>query len=239
MVGPGVSAVQEDYLKAIYELGQTAPGQPVSAAALIERLGAAPATVTDTIKRLAAGGLAHHVPYHGVTLTPAGERAALKVIRQHRLLEQYLAAALGLPWDQVHIEADRLEHVLSEALEARIADALGHPTHDPHGDPIPNADLTMAPITWTRLSDLAVGEKATVGRVGDQEPAKLRYLAELGLAPGVRVTVLGKDPFDGPLRLRIGDRERLIGHTLARAIFVEPAGAVAALLQTAHTHSAE
>jgi DtxR family transcriptional regulator, Mn-dependent transcriptional regulator len=226
MAGPRISAVQEDYLKAIYELGEHRGDELVTAAALIERLGAPPATVTDTIKRLAGHGLVRHAPYRGVTLTPAGEKAALEVIRHHRLLEQYLAEALGLPWDEVHAEADRLEHVLSEALEERIAAALGHPTLDPHGDPIPAADLTVAEGSRARLSDLPAGATATVARVGDQEPAKLRYLAELGLAPGAAVAVLERGPFDGPLRLRVGDdAERTIGHDLARMIFVESATA--------------
>jgi DtxR family Mn-dependent transcriptional regulator len=214
----------EDYLKAIYELTEATPGASVPAAALVERMSAPPATVTDTVKRLAAVGLVNHAPYRGVTLTAAGEKAALEVIRHHRLLEQYLAEALGLPWDQVHAEADRLEHVLSEALEERIAAALGHPTIDPHGDPIPAADLTVAPTSQTRLSDVASGAAVVVARVGDQEPAKLRYLAELGLAPGAAVTVLGKGPFDGPLRLRVGGGEHTIGHDLARTIFVQVAG---------------
>jgi DtxR family Mn-dependent transcriptional regulator len=223
MGGAGISPIMEDYLKAIYELSQAAPDQPVPAAALVERMAAPPATVTDTVKRLAAVGLVDHAPYKGATLTPAGRKAALEVIRHHRLLEQYLAEALGLPWDQVHAEADRLEHVLSEALEARIAAALGHPTRDPHGDPIPSADLTVAATARARLSDLAPGAAATVARVGDQEPAKLRYLAELGLAPGATVTVLGKAPFDGPLHLRVGEQEQTIAHDLARAIFIESA----------------
>lgn len=222
MAGAGISPIMEDYLKAIYELGLLQPGQPVSAAALIERITAAPATVTETVKRLATLGLVVHAPYKGVTLTPAGEKAALEVIRHHRLLEQYLAEALGLPWDQVHAEADRLEHVLSEELEARIAAALGHPTLDPHGDPIPAADLTMATTNHERLSVWPTGRLAIVGRVSDQEPAKLRYLAELGLVPGATVTVLAREPFDGPLRLRIGQRDATIGHDLAGTILVEP-----------------
>lgn len=222
---PSISPVMEDYLKAIYELSRAQADQPLPAAALVERMGAPPATVTDTVKRLAAVGLVNHAPYRGVTLTPAGEKAALEIIRHHRLLEQYLAEALGLPWDEVHAEADRLEHVLSEALEARIAAALGHPTLDPHGDPIPAADLTVAEASHQRLSDLPAGTAATVARVGDQEPAKLRYLAELGLVPGAAVTVLTKAPFDGPLHLRIGDGEQTIGHNLARTIFIEDAAA--------------
>jgi DtxR family Mn-dependent transcriptional regulator len=216
------SAIQEDYLKAIYELSRAAPEQPVPAAALVERMAAPPATVTDTVKRLAALGLVDHAPYRGVRLTVAGEQAALAVIRHHRLLEQYLAEALGLPWDQVHAEADRLEHVLSEALEARIAAALGHPTHDPHGDPIPAADLTLAEPARARLSDLPVGERAVVGRVGDQAPAKLRYLAELGLTPGAEVVILARAPFGGPVRLRVGAAEQVISCDLADSLFVAP-----------------
>ena len=228
MVGPGISPIMEDYLKAIYELAQERPGEAVPAAALVERIGAAPATVTETVKRLAALGLVNHAPYRGVTLTPAGEKAALEVIRHHRLLEQYLAEALGVPWDQVHAEADRLEHHLSEELEARIAAALGHPTVDPHGDPIPAADLTVAAASQARLSDLGVGQAAVVERAGDQEPAKLRYLAELGLVPGASVTVVERAPFGGPLRLQVGQQEQTIGYELAHRIFVSAvAGTVA------------
>lgn len=215
------TAVQEDYLKAIYELGEGQRGVPVTAAALIERLDAAPATVTETVKRLANLGLVYHAPYRGVTLTPAGEQAALEVVRHHRLLERYLAEALGVPWDEVHAEADRLEHHLSEELEARIAAALGHPTIDPHGDPIPAADLTLAMGDQVRLTRMPVGAAGIVARVGDQEPAKLRYLAGLGLTPGARVTVLDRAPFDGPLLLRIRAAEQSVGHDLAHSIFVE------------------
>jgi DtxR family transcriptional regulator, Mn-dependent transcriptional regulator len=223
MAGASLSAVMEDYLKAIYELGGVQAGEMVPAAALVERMAAPPATVTDTVKRLAALGLVLHAPYRGVTLTAAGEKAALEVIRHHRLLEQYLVEALGLSWDEVHAEADRLEHVLSEALEARIAAALGHPTSDPHGDPIPAADLTMPSPRQDRLSEQPAGASVVVARVGDQEPAKLRYLAELGLVPGAMVDVLTRLPFDGPLHLRIGAREETIGFDLAATIFIQAA----------------
>ncbi len=220
MVGPGISPIMEDYLKAIYELAQERPGEAVPAAALVERIRAAPATVTETVKRLAALGLVNHAPYRGVTLTPAGDKAALEVIRHHRLLEQYLAEALGVPWDEVHAEADRLEHHLSEELEARIAAALGHPTVDPHGDPIPAADLTVAAASQARLSELPTGVAAVVARVSDQEPAKLRYLAELGLVPGARVVVLEKAPFAGPLSLRVGETDHIVSYDLAHALFM-------------------
>jgi DtxR family Mn-dependent transcriptional regulator len=224
MASTHISPVMEDYLKAIYELSHDAPGAPVPAAALVERMGAPPPTVTDTVKRLASLGLVIHAPYKGVTLTPAGEKAALEVIRHHRLLEQYLAEALGLPWDQVHAEADRLEHVLSEALEARIAAALGHPTMDPHGDPIPAADLTVAEGSRARLSDLPAGASATVVRVADQAPAKLRYLATLGLVPGAVIEMVDKAPFAGPLVLLVGGAHQTIAHDLAETIFIEPVG---------------
>ena len=220
MSGSSISPIHEDYLKALYELSEERAGESVMAAALIERLGAAPATVTETIKRLAALGLVNHAPYRGVTLSPAGEKAALEVIRHHRLLEQYLAEALGVPWDQVHAEADRLEHVLSEELEARIAAALGHPTTDPHGDPIPSADLTIDESRHDRLSEMTVGQRAVMRRASDQEPAKLRYLAELGLVPGAPIEVLDKAPFHGPLRVRVGENDQTVGHELARTVLV-------------------
>jgi DtxR family Mn-dependent transcriptional regulator len=220
MTRMAVSSVQEDYLRTIYLLSQERPGQPVPAAAVIERLGAAPATVTETVKRLATLGLLVHVAYKGVTLTPLGERAALAVIRHHRLLEQYLATALGMPWDQVHAEADRLEHALSEDLAARIALALGHPTVDPHGDPIPAADLSLPPACQARLSEVPAGATVVIQRVGAQEPARLRYLAELGLMPGTTVVVTARAPFAGPLHLRVGCVDHALGHDLAEQIFV-------------------
>ena len=144
-------------------------------------------------------------------------------MRHHRLLETYLAEHLGVPWDRVHEEAEALEHVLSEYLEARIAAKLGHPTHDPHGDPIPSASLEMPRRTTSRLSDLDAGDRGRFVRVSDSDPAMLRYLDERGVSLGDELEVLERQPFDGPLTVRFGDQLHVLGGTLARAMRVERA----------------
>ena len=210
----------EDYAKAIYSLaGRT--GGAVSTNALAERLGVTPASVSAMVKKLDDRGLVEHVPYKGVALTPAGKRVALEVLRHHRLLETYLAEHLGVPWDRVHEEAEALEHVLSEYLEARIAAKLGHPTHDPHGDPIPSVELEIAEGDTVPLSGLEAGARGHFVRVSDSDPEMLRYLAERGVALGDELEVLERQPFDGPLTVRFGDRLLTLGGALARAMRVE------------------
>jgi DtxR family Mn-dependent transcriptional regulator len=210
----------EDYAKAIYSLaGRT--GGAVSTNALAERLGVTPASVSAMVKKLDERGLVEHVPYRGVALTPEGTRVALEVLRHHRLLETYLAEHLGVPWDRVHEEAEALEHVLSEYLEARIAAKLGHPTHDPHGDPIPSAELEIAEGSTVPLSDLVPGDRGRFVRVSDSDPEMLRYLAERGVTLGDELEVLERQPFDGPLTVRFGDDLHTLGGSLARAMRVE------------------
>jgi DtxR family Mn-dependent transcriptional regulator len=170
------------------------------------------------IKRLAKVGLVGHEPYHGVSLTEAGTQAALEVIRHHRLLELYLMQALGLTWDEVHAEAERLEHHLSEALEARIDAALGHPTRDPHGDPIPTADLKLLDEDDRPLTTLADGAAAVIRRVPDGDPGLLRYLAELGFVPDERIVMLAAAPFDGPLTVEVAGERHAISRELAARI---------------------
>src|SRR3989440_3007814 len=177
----------EDTLKAIFLLCQEDQGAGTTA--LAERLRISPGAVTKMVKKLAGLRLVDHSPYRGVTLTPAGERIALEVIRHHRLLELYLHETLGYSWDQVHSEAERLEHVLSEEMEEKIDALLGRPAHDPHGDPIPSREGTLAPPPATRLSDLPDGHSATVARVQNNDPELLRYLGRLGLYPGAVVCV--------------------------------------------------
>src|SRR5215218_2112643 len=167
----------QDYVKEIYKL--EASGHHATTSALAERLEVSSPSVTSMLKKLATLGLVEHRRYHGATLTDAGERVALEVIRHHRLLEQYLVETLGLPIDAVHAEADRLEHVISEELEARIDAQLGYPTHDPHGDPIPDAGLNVDRTALRSLETLAPGEVATVRRIPDGDAGLLRYLAEL------------------------------------------------------------
>jgi DtxR family transcriptional regulator, Mn-dependent transcriptional regulator len=210
----------EDYAKAIYALARQGDGT-VATNALAERLGVTPASVSAMVKKLDERGLVTHVRYRGVALTAEGERVALEVMRHHRLLETYLAEHLGVPWDRVHEEAEALEHVLTEYLEARIAAVLGHPTHDPHGDPIPSASLEIEEDVSYRLSDLEAGDRGRFVRVSDSDPAMLRYLAERGVTLGDELEVLERQPFDGPLTVRFGEDLHVLGGALARAMRVE------------------
>ena len=208
----------QDYLKEIYKL--ESGGARASTTAIARALGVAPSSATAMLKKLAALGLAEHARYRGATLTPAGEEVALEVIRHHRLLEQYLAQTLGLSIDAVHAEADRLEHALSEELEALIDKKLGYPTHDPHGDPIPDAELHLARANLRPLAELAEGEKATIRRVPDGDSDLLRYLSKLSLLPGRRVELRNSAPFDGPLIVLVAGAEHAISRELAGQIGV-------------------
>jgi DtxR family transcriptional regulator, Mn-dependent transcriptional regulator len=215
---PDLSAAIQDYLKEIYKL--QAEGERATTSAIARRMGVAPSSVTSMLKKLAVLGLAEHAPYRGVQLSEAGTKIALEVIRHHRLLERYLAETLGLGIDAVHAEADRLEHVLSEELEARIDEQLGYPTHDPHGHPIPDAGLKMKRQTLRSLEALEPGEEATVERVPDGDAALLRYLAGLRLVPGGRVRVRSLEPFDGPLTVVVDGKAHAISRALAGQIGV-------------------
>jgi DtxR family Mn-dependent transcriptional regulator len=207
----------QDYLKGIYQLRPKHGSVTVSA--LARRLGVSQASASAMVKKLAALELvAERAPYRGVELTDAGERIALEVIRHHRLLELYLAETLGLSIDAVHAEADRLEHVLSEELEARIDRALGYPTHDPHGDPIPDADLHVAAGTELRaLAELVAGDAAVVRRVPDADASVLRQLSELGLVPGNAVTLLREEP----LTVAVEGAEHVVPRELAAQVRVD------------------
>jgi DtxR family Mn-dependent transcriptional regulator len=173
------------------------------------------------LKRLGELGVITHEPYRGVRLTDDGRRIALEVIRHHRLIESFLAEALGMPWDRVHAEAEVLEHVLSEDLEELIAAKLGHPTVDPHGDPIPSADLELEEPATARMESLEPGDEGLFVRVSDSDPEMLRYLADRGIAPGERFAVRDRQPFGGPLFVVFGEREHAIGGKLADAMRVE------------------
>ena len=209
----------QDYLKAIYSLAQS--GGEVTTSAIADRLGVAPASVTAMIKRLSAGGQVRYERYRGVQLTERGKALALEVIRHHRLIESYLHESLGVPWDEVHDEAEILEHAISESLEDRIADFLGDPTHDPHGDPIPPKRGRHHEVRHASLEDCQIGG-ATIQRVSDRDPAALRYLGEIGLRPGTLITIEEKSPFGGPVWIKVGRRRHAIGRELANAIFVAP-----------------
>jgi DtxR family Mn-dependent transcriptional regulator len=210
----------EDYLKAVYALETRLDGA-VSTNALAERLGVTPGSVSSMLRRLADMGLVEHEPYRGVRLTPAGRRIALRTLRNHRLLELLLVEMLDVPWDRVHEEAEQLEHALSDDLADRIAAKLGNPEVDPHGDPIPDANLTIAEVSTRSLDDLQPGDSATFSRVSDSDPDMLRYLAERGIVPGVRLTVVDRQPFGGPVTVRVDDREQPLGQQLAGAMRVE------------------
>jgi DtxR family Mn-dependent transcriptional regulator len=178
------------------------------------------------VKRLDGLGLVQHVPYKGVVLTERGAQVALEVLRHHRLLERYLAEELGLPWDRVHDEAEVLEHVLSEELEELIAAKLGNPTIDPHGDPIPTADLRIVEHETMSMETLEVGDAGRFVRISDSDPEMLRYLGARGIAPGDRFEVIDKQPFGGPLFARFGSGADVhpLGGRLASAMRVERAG---------------
>jgi DtxR family Mn-dependent transcriptional regulator len=214
------SAAVQDYAKAIYALEQRGGGA-VSTTALADRLEVTPASASGMVRRLGELGLVTHEPYRGVQLTERGVRLALEVLRHHRLLELYLATSLGVPWDRVHDEAEVLEHVLSEELEALIAAKLGHPTHDPHGDPIPSADLVLEEAPTERLADQLPGACGRFVRVSDADPAMLRYLADRGIAPGDEFEVVDRQPFEGPVFVRFGDDVHVLGGSLAAAMRVE------------------
>ncbi len=220
-VNPSVSAPVEDYVKAIYaltlELDQTA-----STSQIADRLGLTAGSVSTMIKRMDAAGLAEHVPYRGVRLTPAGRKLALGVIRRHRLLELFLATSLDIPWEDVHRFADALEHAASDELIELIAAKLGDPVADPHGDPIPNRLLEVDDRTQPTIIDLSPGDRARVVRVSDSEPQMLRYLSEQGIGIGAELELVDRQPFDGPCLVRLCDgQDRSLGIRLAQAIHVE------------------
>jgi DtxR family Mn-dependent transcriptional regulator len=216
-----LSSAVEDYAKAIYALQRRAGGEPVSTNDLAARLGVTAASASSMVKKLAELRLVDHAPYRGVKLTSGGERVALEVLRHHRLLELYLSEHLGVPWDRVHEEAEALEHHISEDLEERIAAKLGHPTHDPHGDPIPSAELEIDEGETRALESLDVGQRARFVRISDSDPEMLRYLEARGIRIGDEFELAARQPFDGPLTLRFGGGDQVIGGSLARSMRVE------------------
>lgn len=209
----------EDYLKAIYRLG--AAGRPVSTSQIAQRLELSAPSVTGMIKRLADQGLLEHVPYKGVQLTHAGRRVALRMLRRHRLIEAYLVAFLGYTWDTVHAEAERLEHAVSDALVERMAQTLGNPDVDPHGDPIPAPDGSIAEVRHVPLTDVPTGETVEVRRVRTDDDGRLRYIATMDLVPGARVTVLERQPFEGPLTVEVNERQRVLAHDMGAIVLCE------------------
>ena len=218
-VDTSTSEAVQDYVKAIYSLSRGGD-VIVSTSALADRLGVSAASASAMVKRLDGLGLVSHEPYRGVALTAAGEKVALEVLRHHRLLELYLAEALGMPWDRVHDEAEVLEHAISEELSDLIAARLGDPTHDPHGDPIPTRDGRIEEGDTTTLDALAIGSRGTFVRVSDSSPEMLRYLGERGISPGSRFHIVAREPFDGPVSVRFGRKTHALGAGLCRAMRV-------------------
>ncbi len=205
----------EDYLKAIY--GASRDGQ-ASTSEIAQLLDLSPASVSGMLKRLAEQDLIEHRPYKGVVLTDTGLEAALRVVRRHRLIESYLVDVLGFSWDNVHEEAERLEHAVSDLLIERMAEALGNPEFDPHGDPIPGPDGTMATIDSVALTEIAPGTSVELCRVTTGDPEQLRYLASLGLTVGARIVVDSQAPFRGPVTITMQGGSRVVGHQLARQL---------------------
>jgi DtxR family Mn-dependent transcriptional regulator len=210
----------EDYLKAIYKLQEENQNKAVSTTALADDMKVAPASVTNMCKKLADMNLLTYEPYQGVNFTPAGQKLALEVVRHHRLIELYLAEALGVPWDRVHEEAEKLEHVISEDLEERMAAALGDPQFDPHGAPIPSKAGVIVQPESDYLVNMAVGDKLVVIEVDDNDPELLRHLGDKGLYPGINLRLSDIAPFEGPLTVDVGGQEHSLSYQVAKTILV-------------------
>ena len=206
----------EDYLKAIYRISRG--GGPASTSDIAAALALSAPSVSGMIKRLSDQGFLEHVPYKGVELTVEGRLAALRILRRHRLIESYLVEFLGYSWDSVHEEAERLEHAVSDRLIERMADALGNPLFDPHGDPIPAADGSIPELSYIALPKIETGQIVELRRVDNIDPDRLRYIASLGLKPGTVFTVIDRQPFQGPVTIRLNEKDQVIGYQLAGSL---------------------
>jgi len=213
-----LSQAQEDYLKSLYQLGGA--GASVGTSQLAAELGVSAASATEMMGKLAAQGLVSHDRYRGAGLTRDGLAVALEIVRHHRLLEMYLTRKLGYGWDEVHDEAEELEHVISERMEERIFEALGRPDVDCHGDPIPTLGGEVAPSATRSLVEARAGETLRVSRVSDRDPGKLRRLEQLGLRLGAEIQVVSESEYEGPIHVRVGGRRRQVPLGVARAVFV-------------------
>jgi DtxR family Mn-dependent transcriptional regulator len=216
---PPLTRSVEDYLKSVFHL--TSQGGFATTSDIAEMLEVAPPSVSGMMKRLSETGLIEHVPYRGVQLTPQGRRAALQMIRRHRILEVYLTSKLSYDWGDVHVEAERLEHAVSEKLIERMAEALGEPRYDPHGAPIPTAAGEIEEAELITLATVRVGATVVLRQVGDEQPDRLRYLAEQSLMPGTRLAVVERQPFNGPTTVRLGMETRIVGQELAAMLWCE------------------
>jgi len=208
----------QDYLKVIYKIEETG-GSPTTNI-IAERLNVTQPSVTGMTKKLAEMNLITYTPYQGVQLTEAGRKIALEVIRHHRLLELYLARAMGYSWDRVHQEAEKLEHFISEEFEERMDEILGNPNSDPHGAPIPTKDGSIAERKLAALTSIPVGQTVRIKQISDRDSEKLCYLAGIGIYPEVLIVVLEKTPFGGASLVRVGDKEHYLGEGLTDCIFV-------------------
>src|SRR6266536_911208 len=217
---PPLTRSVEDYLKSVFHL--TSQGGFATTSDIAAMLVVAPPSVSGMMKRLSETGLIEHVPYRGVQLTAQGRRAALQMIRRHRVLEVYLTQQLGYDWGDVHEEAERLEHAVSDDLIERMAAALGDPRYDPHGEPIPTAAGEIEEPELVTLAEAAVGVELLLREVATQDPARLRYFAEQGLVPGVRLAVTGRQPFNGPTSVRLDGETRVVGRELATLLLCRP-----------------
>lgn len=216
---PPLTRSVEDYLKSVFHL--TSQGGFATTSDIAAMLEVAPPSVSGMMKRLSETGLIEHVPYRGVQLTPQGRRAALRMIRRHRILEVYLTTKLGYDWGDVHVEAERLEHAVSDKLIERMAEALGEPRYDPHGAPIPTPEGEIEEAELITLADAPVGATVVLRQVGDEESERLHYLAEQGLLPGTRLHVVERQPFNGPTTVTIGIQTRVVGQELAGLLWCE------------------
>jgi DtxR family Mn-dependent transcriptional regulator len=214
------SLTVENYAKTIYQLAQKADAGAVATGQIAAALGVLPGTVTSMLKTLDESNLATYTPYEGVRLTSAGRALALRVLRRHRLIEQFLTQTLDLTWDEVHEEAEHMEHAVSDALVDRIDAYLGHPTTDPHGDPIPRADGTMAAAADRPLSECAAGERFRLARVVDQSPEFLRYLSNAGLEIGAQGSLVANDPARDSMTIRIANQSKTLSREAAGKLMV-------------------
>lgn len=211
----------EDYIKSIYKLQKT--GRAVTTSELAAHLGVSDASVTDMVKKLSVRKLLRYTPYQGVELTQDGQRLAMKMMRRHRLWEMLLVKFLGYSWDEVHDEAERLEHVTSDEMEQRLDKALGYPKVDPHGDPIPTAEGVINAKEFRKLSDAAIGDRIEIVRVSDTNSQLLQHASRLGLTLNARLLIEEKLEFDGSMTVKIGNKKRFISRNLADALFVKEA----------------
>lgn len=215
----GLSQSIEDYLKAIFVL--QSEGEAATTTNIANMLEVSSASVTNMLKKLAKMNLLKHESYRGAKLTHAGSKIALEILRHHRLLELYLKEVMGYSWDEVHDEAEKLEHHISEQFEDRIAELLNHPTHDPHGDPIPSKDGVMPEMAILSIAEAELNKPYIIGRVKDQDPELLRYLEKIGVIPGVKIKVVEKSPFQGPIKVHLEDKEdQVLGFAVASEVYL-------------------